>query len=411
MRVMARSTVFRFKGKQEDLRQIGQALNVQAVLTGNLKQRGDEINIQADLVRVSDGSQIWGEQYTRKLADAAGLQGEIARDISMKLRSRLTGEQAKTLASASTGSSEAYEFYLKGRFHWNKRTDQDLRKSIDYFQQAIQKDPGYALAYVGLADAYWVSTGYGVYTSAEAIPKAEAAATRALQLAPDLAEGHSSYALLRSAQRRWREAEDEFRRAIELKPGYANAHYFYALGFLVATGRIDDAIREFKQALDIDPFATIIITNYGFTLIVAHREAEGVEQYRKALELDPNSRVAHLYLGQYYTTKGEYQRAAEELLKSDPRYAGILDGSSREALLQSWIHADVDVTHIADTKPFYVGGQYAFLGDKDKAFAWLERAYREQDVLMPQFIRGPFFDSIRSDPRYADLMHRLGIPQ
>jgi len=411
MRVMARSTVFRFQGKQEDVRQIGQALNVQAVLTGNLKQRGDEINIQADLVRVSDGSQIWGEQYTRKLADASSLQGEIARDISMKLRSRLTGEQAKTLAGTSTGNSEAYELYLKGRFHWNKRTDQDVRESIDYFQQAIQKDPNYALAYVGLADAYEVSTGYGLHTSAEALPKAEAAATRALQLAPDLAEAHSSYAALRADQRRWLEAEREFKRAIELKPGYANAHYFYGLSVLLSTGRVDGAIREFKQALDIDPFATIIIVNYGLILIIANREQEGVEQYRKALELDPNSRAAHLYLGDYYTIKGEYQRAAEELVKSDSRLTGILDGSGREALLKSRIHADVYVTHMADTKPFFIGGLYAVLGDKDKTFEWLEKAYREQDVLMPSFIRGPFFDSIRSDPRYADLMRRLGVPQ
>jgi len=411
MRVMARSTVFRFKGKEEDPRQIGQGLKVQAVLTGNLKQRGDEINIQADLVRVSDGSQIWGEQYTRKLADVSGLQGEIARDISAKLRSRLTSEQTKTLASASTGNSEAYEFYLKGRFHWNKRTEVDLRRSIEYFQRAIEKDPGYALAYVGLADAYGVSTGYGLYTSAEAIPKMEAGVTRALQLAPQLAEAHSSLAYLRAVQRRWRESEIEFKRAIELKPGYANAHYFYALTLLMATGRMDDSIREFKQALEIDPFSIIITTNYGFALTVANREQEGLEQYRKALELDPNSSVAHLYLGDYYTCRGVYQRAREELMKSDSRLAGILDGSSREALLKSRLHADVYVTRVADTKPFLIGGFYASLGEKDKAFEWLEKAYREQDLVMPTFLGGCLFDNIRSDPRYADLMRRLGIPQ
>lgn len=410
MRVMARSTVFRFKGTQEDPRQIGQALKVQAVLTGNLKQRGDEVNIQADLVRVSDGSQIWGEQYTRKLADVSGLQGEIARDISAKLRSRLTGEQAKSLASASTGNPEAYELYLKGRFHWNKRTSEDVRKSIGYFQQAIQKDSSYALAYVGLADAYAISTGYGVYTSSEAIPKAEAAATQALQLAPELSEAHTSLAFIRSAQRRWHEAEEEFRRAIELKPGYANAHYFYALTLLMATGRMDDAFREFRQALEIDPFSIIIIDNYGFALMVANREQEGLEQYHKALELDSNFPATHLYLGDYYTCRGDYQRAREELMKSDSRLAGILDGSSREALLKSRIHADLHVTRVADTKPFLIGGFYSSLEEKDKAFEWLEKAYREQDLLMPTYIRGCFFDNIRSDPRYADLMRRLGIP-
>ncbi len=411
LRVMARSTVFRFKGKQDDPRQIGQALNVQAVLAGNLKQRGDEINIQADLVRVSDGSQIWGEQYTRKLTDVSGVQGEIARDISAKLRSRLTGEQSKRLASASTGNPEAYELYLKGRFHWNKRTDEDLRKSIEYFQQAIQKDPSYALAYVGLADAYEVSTGYGVYTSVEAIPKAEAATTRALELAPELAEARSSYATLRADQRRWLEAEREFKRAIELKPGYANAHYFYALKVLMATGRMDEAIQEFKRALEFDPFSTIIIINYGLALLSANREQEGVEQYRKALDLDPNSRAVHLYLGDHYANKGEYKLAVEELVKSDPRLTGLLDGSGFRAFRESQVHAHIHVTHIADTKPFYIGALYASFGEKNKAFEWLEKAYREQDVLMPTYIRGPAFNSIRSDPRYADLMRRLGIPQ
>ncbi|MFI5107519.1 MAG: protein kinase [Terriglobales bacterium] len=410
MRVMARSTVFRFKGKQDDPRQIGQALNVAAVLTGNVKQRGDEINIQADLVRVSDGSQIWGEQYTRKLADVSGLQGEIARDISAKLRSRLTGEQTKTLASASTGNSEAYELYLKGRFHWNKRTAGDLRQSVEYFQRAVDKDPNYALAYVGLADAYGVSTGYGVYSSQEALPKAQEAAARALQLAPDSAEAHTSFAYVLAEQRRWEEAEKEFKRAIELKPGYSTAHYFYALSLLVSLGRMDEAIREFKQALEIDPLSTIIITNYGYVLYVARREQEGVEQYRKALELDPNFGVAHLYLGFSFLCSGDYQRAREEIMKSDSRLVGILDGSSREALLKSLIRAHTSVTRIAETKPYYIGGLYADMGEKDKAFEWLEKAYREQDPLMPSFIRGCDFATIRSDPRYTDLMRRLGVP-
>ncbi len=411
MRVMARSTVFRFKGKQDDPRQIGQLLDVQAVLSGNLKQRGDEINIQADLVRVSDGSQIWGEQYTRKLADVSGLQGEIARDISAKLRSRLTGEQAKTVAGSSTGNPEAYELYLKGRFHFNKRTAGDLRQSVEYFQRAVDRDPNYALAYVGLADAYGVSTGYGVYTSQEALPKAQEAAARSLQLAPESAEAHTSFAYVLSAQRRWAEAEREFKRAIELKPGYSTAHYFYALSLLVATGRVDEAIREFKQALEIDPLSTIIIANYGYVLTVAHREQEGAEQYRKALELDPNFGVTHLYIGTSSLCSGDYQRARDEIMKSDSRLVGILDGSSREALLKSLIRAHISVTRIAETKPFYIGGLYASMGDKDKAFEWLEKAYQEQDPLMPSFIRGCSFDGIRSDRRYADLMRRLGVPQ
>ena len=410
MRVMARSTVFRFKGKQDDPRQIGQSLNVQAVLTGMLKQRGDEINIQADLVRVSDGSQIWGEQYTRKLADVSGLQGEIALDITAKLRSKLTGEQTKTLATASTGNSEAYELYLKGRFHWNKRTEDALRKSVEYFQQAIDKDPSYALAYVGLADAYGVSTAYGVYPPREALPKAQEAAARALQLAPDLAEAHSSYAYVLAGQRRWTESEKEFKRAIELKPGYANAHYFYALAVLIPEKRIDEAIREFKLALEIDPFSTIINTNYGYALDIAQRKQEVIEQYRKTLEIDPSSQSAHLYLGIEYACGGEYEKAAGELEKSDPRLKGAFDLSSKEAFMRSVIRADIEITHVAATKPFDVGAWYAILGDKDKTFDWLEKAYREQDLVMPSFIRSCRFDSIRSDARYADLMRRMGLP-
>ena len=266
------------------------------------------------------------------------------------------------------------------------------------------------MAYVGLADAYGVSTGYGVYTSLEAIPKAQEAAARALQLSPDLAEAHSSYAYVLAGQRRWTESENEFKRAIELKPGYANAHYFYALVVLIPEKRIDEAIREFKLALEIDPFSTIINTNYGYALAIAGRKQEELEQYRKTLEMDPGSQSAHLYLGIEYACEREYGKAVGELEKSDPRLKGVLDPSSKEAFVRSVIRADIDVTHVAATKPYDVGATYAMLGDKDKTFEWLERAYREQDPVMPSFIRSCRFDSIRSDARYADLMRRLGIP-
>src|SRR5262249_58304088 len=264
LRVMARSTIFRFKGKEQDPTQIGANLKVAAVLTGHLAQRGNQVQIDAELVNVSDGAAIWGEQYNRPMTDLFAIQQEIAHDISDKLKLRLSGEQQKQGARGSTQNSEAYDLYLRGRYFWNQRTGESLKKSIEFFQRALDKDPNYALAWVGLADAYSVIPGYPVdMTPLEAYPKALLAAERALQLDDSLSEAHSSMGSVLATHCEWGAAEREFKRAIELEPRNAIAHYFYGFPVLAQTGRLDEAIAEVKKSLDVDPLALIVNTNLG----------------------------------------------------------------------------------------------------------------------------------------------------
>ncbi len=417
LKVMARSTVFHYKGKEEDPRQIGKNLNVQAVLTGRVAQHADELTIQADLVNVSDGSEIWGQQYTRKMADISGIQGDITKDISVELGSRLTGEEKQILTRGGTKNPQAYQLYLRGRFHWNKRTTDDVKKSIEYFQQAIENDPGYALAYLGLAEAYTVSSGYGVYAPRDSVPRAEGAANKALELNPNLGEAHSVLAYVKAAGFDWAGAEKEFKRAIELVPNYANAHYFYAFQCLVPLGRMDEAIQEIKKALDLDPLSPIINANLGRTLIMARRYDEASQQLRKTLDLEPTFGVAHLGLSELYEAQGKYAEAMAERIKWGTQSALGADIANFfrqpgakgywQALLQYYLQLQqrqyVLVTFIAAA---YVG-----IGDNDKAFESLEKGYQEHDDLMATNLREPVFDSIRSDPRYSDLMRRLGLPQ
>src|SRR5712692_4602353 len=243
LRVMARSTVFRYKGNEADPQKAGQELHVGAVLTGRLQQRGDMLIVQAELVDVDKGAQLWGDQYNRKLADVFAVQQEISQQISEKLRVRLTGEDKTRMAKRGTTNPEAYQLYLQGQYEWNKRTPQSLKKSIEYFQRAIDRDPGYALAYAGLADVYVISSGYGIFAPRDSYPRAKAAATKALELDDTLAGAHATLGQEKAAfEHDWSGAEWEFRQAIERNPGYANAHYFYGYLYLVAVGRMDEAI-------------------------------------------------------------------------------------------------------------------------------------------------------------------------
>ncbi len=285
LRVMARSTVFRYKGREADPQAVGHELGVGAVLTGRVSQVGESLIISMELVDVAHGWQLWGEQYNRNPADIFALQEEIAREISGKLRLRLTGEQQQRLTKRYTESTEAYQAYLRGRYHWNKYTREGLKKGTAYFQQAIDLDPGYALAYAGLADSYYrLSNLY--LPPREAMPKAKAAAMKALEIEEMLAEAHASLGLVRFwYEWDWQGAEREYKRAIELNPGYAIAPLWYGLQ-LMALGRFDDALAEMKRAQDLDPLSLVINTNLGGTLYRARRYDQAIEQCRRTLEID-----------------------------------------------------------------------------------------------------------------------------
>jgi TolB-like protein/tetratricopeptide (TPR) repeat protein len=403
-KVMARSTVFRFKGTQDDPQKIGQALQVGAVLMGRLTQHGDQLGVQADLVSTADGTEMWGSHYDRRAADITQVQTDITRDVSNKLQVRLTGAEQQKLGRAGTTNPEAYRLYLEGRQQWYGRTPEGLKKSIELFQRAIVADPNYALAYAGLAQAYGVSTGYGVLIQPEqAFALADEASRKAIELDDSLPEAHTARANLLSSQFRWSECEKEFRRAIELNPNDASARYFYAFIFLMPENRIEQSLQEFRTALSLDPLSPIMNVNYGLTLMVAHRYPEAIAQIQKVLERDPSFSPAHFYLSQVYASTGRYAQAVSELQKTN----GVTASASQDQ--QGYLKLMLDPRSTAP--PTNVAVVYALAGDRNKAFEYLEKARAEQDSELMACIRFPVFDLLHSDPRYADLMRRLDLPQ
>jgi serine/threonine protein kinase/Flp pilus assembly protein TadD len=404
-KVMARSTVFRFKGNQEDPRQIGRDLQVGAVLMGRITQHGDELAVQADLVNTADGTELWGSHYARKQADITQVQSDITRDISSSLRVHLSGDQQQRLGRAGTTNPEAYRLYLEGRQLWYGRTPQGLKKSIDLFQQAIAADPSYALAYTGLADTYNVASSYGIgITPRQARLLADEASRKALELDDSLPEAHTARAGALSMAWRWSEAQQEYTRAIELNPNSAAAHYFYAFSYLVPEKRIDQALEEFRIALSLDPLSSIVNTNYATVLMVAHRYPESLAQFRKTLDRDPGFGPAHYKLSQLLATTGQFAEAVSEFRKyTDIPGSWSPDAQGYNKLTLAPPAEDVGVAAVAVS--------FAVLGDRDKLFQYLEKMFSDEDDELIFCIRYPALDGIRSDPRYRDLMRRLGLPQ
>ncbi|GAC1625277.1 MAG: hypothetical protein PVS2B2_05740 [Candidatus Acidiferrum sp.] len=407
IKVMARSTVFRFKGNQQDPQQIGKSLDVGAVLMGRVTQHGDVLGVQADLVNTADGTELWGSHYERKLADVTQVQSDITRDVSNKLQIHLSGAERQKLGRAGTTNSEAYRLYLEGRQLWYGRTPEGIKKSIVLFQQAIVADPNYALAYTGLADSYTVATGYGVLIQPkQARLLSDEAVRKALELDDSLSESHAARANALCLSWKWSEAEPEFRRAIELNPNNASAHYFYAFVFLMPENRIDQALEEFRIALSLDPLSSIVNVNYGLTLMVAHRYPEALAQFEKVLERDPSFSPGHYYLSQLYATMGRYADAVNEGQKL-LRAKGFKGPWSPDA--QGFLKLMLNPADPAP--PANIAATYALAGDRNRAFAYLEKAYSEEDSELMACIRFPAFEPLRSDPRYADLMDRIGLPR
>jgi TolB-like protein/Tfp pilus assembly protein PilF len=420
LRVMARSTVFRYKGKESDPQKVGHDLGVRAVLAGRLLQRGDTLVVQTELVDVDKGSQLWGEQYNRKLADILAVQEDISREISEKLRLRLTGEEKTRLAKGHIVNPEAYQLYLKGRYYWNKRTEEGFHKAIEHFNQAIEKDPNYALAYAGLADSYILLGEFSLLPAKEAFAKAREAATKALELDDTLGEAHNALATVKADYDwDWPRAEREFRRAIELNPGYATAHQWYG-EFLSELGRHEEALAEIKQAQQLDPLSLIINAVTGETLLYAGQNDLAIEQLHKTLEIDANFAYTHHFLAVAYLRKGAFAEATPEFqraitlspditsYKGALGYAYARAGQSAEARkLLNELKEQSKRRYISwyDFALIYVG-----LGEKDQAFACLEKAYEQRDrrlILMKVY---PLLDPLRSDPRFADLLRRIGLP-
>jgi eukaryotic-like serine/threonine-protein kinase len=423
LKVSARSSVFRYKGKEADPMAAGKELGVSAVLTGRIMQRSDSLTISTELLDVRENKQLWGEQYQRKVSDLLAVERDIAQEITGNLRLKLSGPEQSRVVKHYTENPEAYQLYLKGRFHWNRRTEEGSRKAIEYFQLAIEKDPTYALAYTGLADCYSVlGTSYNVasLSPSEAIPKAKAAATKALELDDTLAEAHTSLGYIRlNYDWDWLGAEREFKRAIELDPNYANAHHWYS-HYLTAMSRPEESLAESKRALGLDQLDLVMNVHLGWHYFNARQYDLAIEQFRKTLEIDPNYGLTHWYLGQAYALKGMYAEAQTELRKAknllqqnvaveaDLGYAYAASGKGAEA--KKAIDELKQSSKQRYVSSYYIALIHTGLGEKDLAFEWLENAYKERSDLLIYLKIDPRLDSLRSDARFADLVRRVGLP-
>ena len=419
LRVVARTTAFRYKGKEGDPQAIGRELNVRAVLMGRLRQLGDALDIQVDLVDASTGAQLWGEKYERKVSDALSVKQTIAREVTEKLRLRLSGEDERRLVKRDTTNAEAYQSYLRGRYFWNKRTADGIKKAIEQFQQAIERDPNYALGYVGLADSYGLLEEYAGIPTSETLPKARAAVDRALQLDDSLSEAHVSSAFIFWQSWHWAEAEAEYKRAISLNPNYPTAHHWLSIYFR-AKLQLEDSLREIKRAQELDPLSPVINQNVAEVYLLKNDLTSAVEQCKRIIDLDPTFPGAHDELGFAYLKQEHYEEASAEFQKTvelsggasrylgDLGYCYAVTGRRAEALA---IVKELENRYAKrEAIGQYLAYVYAGLGDKDQAFAWLERDFQQRSGIRLPFIQWWFtFADLRSDPRYADLVRRMGL--
>ncbi len=416
LRVVPRSLTFRYKGREVDPQRVGSELNARAVLTGRVMQRGDTLLVGTELMDVARLSQLWGAQYNRKMADIFVLQEEIAREITEKLRLQLTGDEKKRLTKRATGNKEAYQLYLKGRFWLGKRTPEGSSKAIEYFQQAISKEPTYALAYSGLADCYSFLPTLTSVPPKEAYPKAKEAALKALEIDDALAEAHTSLAFVKANHDwDWSGGEREFLRAMALNPDYAIAHLWY--GFTLANmGRLDKSIAEAKRALELDSLSLEINWFLGLAYYFARQYDQAIEQYRKTLELDPNFFLPHTFIGWAYIQKSMYKEGIAELEKavaitpSNMSLACLGYGyaaAGRRPEAQKVLDQLNELSKHKYVPPFHRALICVGLGEKGQAFEWLEKAYEERFMIGIKV--NPVFDPLRSDPRFADLLRRMNL--
>ena len=442
LRVITRNSVFRYKGKETEPATVGQELNVRAVLTGRVVQRGDNLIISTELTDLRDNKQIWGQQYNRKVTDAFALQQEISRDISETLRSKLSGEEQQRLAKRETVSPEAYQLYLRGRYHWNKRENKEFIKALEYFQQAIDKDPTYALAYVGLADSYLLG-GYNSLSRREKVTEAQAAAQKALEIDETIGEAHNTLANIKHWNDwDWAGAEREYKRAIELSPNYATGHHWYAES-LSAVGRFEESFAEYKRALELDPLSLAISTDLGLAFYYSRQYDRAIEHLKKLIETEPNYMRTHFYLALIYEEKGMFEEALaeyekgnllegenmEEFAKGKAKVEEALRVSGAKGYWQQILNTSKEsarkagrpfcgnkyhqerASNLCGLNPVEIANLHARLGERDKAFELLVKAYEERNTDLVWLKVSPILDNLRGDPRLADLMRQVGLPQ
>jgi len=423
LQVASRTSAFQFKGKAHDIHEIGKKLKVQTVLEGSVRKARNRLRITAQLVNVADGYHLWSEKYDRDMEDIFAIQDEISLAIVDKLKVRLLGEEKDNLVKRYTDNIDAYNLYLKGRYFWSKRTEEGLKKGIEYFKKAIEKDQHYALAYAGLADSYSLLCSYHILLPKGSIPRAMTAARRAMEIDDALAEAYEALAHLRILYDwNWSEAEQEFKRAIQINSGFATAHQRYSL-LLTVMGQLDQAIAQIKQAQELDPLSLIINTDVALISYIARQYDRAIEQCRYVIDMDRNFGVAHFALGLAYEQKGVYQEAIAELQKGIATSGGItvMTGalghtyavSGKRDKAQKVLRELKELSKRRYVSPYSIATIYIGLGEKDRAFEWLQKAYEDRSVwLIHLHLKvDPRLDSLRSDPRFTVLLKKMGLEE
>jgi TolB-like protein/Tfp pilus assembly protein PilF len=418
LRVVSRSTVFRYKGSKVDPQEAGRELGARLVLTGRIHQAEGHLLISAELMDVENDSQLWGERYNRPPADIFAVQEEIAAEISEKLRVKLSRAQKNQLTKRHTANAEAYRSYLKGRFYWNKRTREGIRKAIEYFTQALEEDANYALAYVGLADSYIVAGIFGDQSPGESMPRARLAASKAVEIDSTLAEAHTSLGYVKAFYDwDWTGAEKEFARAIKLNSAYPIALHFYSF-YLAAMGRLEEALVAERHAQELDPVSLIVSTNIGRYLYYARLFDQAIEQSLTTLAMDPDFPPARCTLSLAHEQKGQHEEAIAQCQRALTNSGGDMAlenlghayasaGKRTEAM--ALIRELMEKAKRRYVSPYHVALIYLGLGEKDEAFAWLENAFQDRTLWLVFIKVDPRFDPFRSDPRFEDLVRRIGL--
>jgi eukaryotic-like serine/threonine-protein kinase len=419
LKVSPTSSVMRYKGKETDLKTIAAELGVSAVMTGRMAQRGDNLTISVELVDVRNNKLLWGEQYERKMSDLLATQREIAASIAQKLQLKLAGNETRGITKRYTDNNEAYQLYLKGRFYFARRTDEDIRRSIDLFQQAIKLDPNFALAYVGVSESYNVMPSYPYMSPNEANPQAKAAVAKALAIDPDLPEAHTVAGMIAATYDwDWVKAEREFKRSLELDPNLAITHYRYAWVYLSPMGRHDEAIAEMKRAMELEPLSLVQGANFAAVYLYARQFDKALDQAKKTYDLDPTMVTGQNWMCHSYDVNGMYAESLAISEKATQMNRSLLAGlgyayaksgrrQEAEAVLKQW--KEIEKTkYVAN---YWVAIVYTALGEKDAAFAELEKAYQAHDWFLERLKSDPFMDPLRDDPRFKDLVKRIGLPE
>ena len=421
LNVKGRSSVFRYKGKDMDTKTLGKELGVQAILFGRVSQRGDQLTLSLELLDAATENVIWSGKYERKQADVVSLQSEIARDVSGKLKSKLSGVDATKVQKSYTANPEAYELYLKGRFAWNKRTTASLKQAAEFFKQAIEKDPSYALAHSALAETYSLFSSYSVALTTDSMPQAKASAERAIELDPTLAAPHAALEMYYTYYEFDRvAAEREIRRAIELEPNYATAHQWLTSDILTPTKRFDEGLASVRRAGQLDPLSPIIGVNTADVFLYSRRYDEALAEYDRVIAIDPNFAVTYFGVSQAYWGKGMREQAINAIRKygelsgdasaqgQEGFYLAKMGRRDEAQKILAWLKDESSKRYVTSISFALV---YLGLGDKEKAFEWLEREVGDRGQPACFFAVTPELDELRSEPRFKELLKKLNLPE